>query len=162
MELFEYIKSQLPQMPNVQIMKDMGASDELVEYVKESPENTNLNVIGSINGSDGGDVGEVWFTGTDYDDENGIRTFYLSSVDSTDKITELYTNASNYDVFLNDTNLPYMTKVNAICAWADSEEPQNTTKSIVLNITDSENKFAQAYMDASTAPTSVEVSVKAK
>ena len=48
MELFEYIKSQLPQMPNVQIMKDLGASDELVEYVKESPENTNLNVMGSI------------------------------------------------------------------------------------------------------------------
>ena len=45
MELFEYIKSQLPQMPNVAIMKDMGASDELVEYVKESPENTNLNIL---------------------------------------------------------------------------------------------------------------------
>ena len=51
MELFEYIKSQLPQMPNVQIMKDMGASDELVEYVKETTWNTNLNIMGSINGN---------------------------------------------------------------------------------------------------------------
>ena len=53
MELFEYIKSQLPQMPNVQIMKDMGASDELVEYVKETTWNTNLGMMATY-GCEGG------------------------------------------------------------------------------------------------------------
>ena len=48
MELFEYIKSQLPQMPNTVIMKQLGASQELIDYVKETPWNTNLNVMGSI------------------------------------------------------------------------------------------------------------------
>lgn len=45
MNLFEYIKSQLPQMPNSAIMKQMGASEELIDYVKETPWNTNLNII---------------------------------------------------------------------------------------------------------------------
>lgn len=48
MELFEYIKSQLPQQPNTSIMYDMGASSELVEYVKYTPWNTNLNIVENI------------------------------------------------------------------------------------------------------------------
>lgn len=55
MNLFEYIKSQLPQMPNVQIMKDMGANDELIKYVKKTPWNTNLNILETY-GHDGGEV----------------------------------------------------------------------------------------------------------
>ena len=45
MELFEYIKSQLPQMPNVAIMRQLGASEELIEYIRETPWNTNWNII---------------------------------------------------------------------------------------------------------------------
>jgi len=45
MELLQYIKSQLPQEPNVAIMKSLDASDELINYVKETPWNTNLNVL---------------------------------------------------------------------------------------------------------------------
>lgn len=48
MDLFEYIKSQLPQMPNSAIMKQMGASKELIDYVKETPWNTNLNIFRSL------------------------------------------------------------------------------------------------------------------
>ena len=48
MELFEYIKSQLPQMPNSAIMKQLGASQELIDYVKETPENTNLRVMETL------------------------------------------------------------------------------------------------------------------
>lgn len=48
MNLFEYIKSQLPQMPNVAIMRQLGASEELIEYVRYTPWNTNLNVAESI------------------------------------------------------------------------------------------------------------------
>lgn len=54
MELFEYIKSQLPQMPNSAIMKQLGASDELVEYVKETTWNTNLAIVKNKS-EDGGD-----------------------------------------------------------------------------------------------------------
>ena len=45
MNLFDYIKSQLPSMPNVAIMKDMGASDELVEYIRKTPWNTNTAML---------------------------------------------------------------------------------------------------------------------
>lgn len=55
MELFEYIKSQLPQMPNVAIMKDLGASDELVEYVKETTWNTNLGMLETFGNEEGSD-----------------------------------------------------------------------------------------------------------
>ena len=101
MELFEYIKSQLPQMPNVQIMKDLGASDVLVEYVKESPENTNLNVMETL-GCGGGSTGEVWATS-----ENGelglvINENEASGDGSTTKgyadWSDLFNNPQNYTV----------------------------------------------------------------
>lgn len=47
MELFEYIKSQLPN-PNAAIMYELGATDALVNYVLYTPENTNLAMLGSI------------------------------------------------------------------------------------------------------------------
>lgn len=47
MELFEYIKSQLPN-PNPAIMYELGATDALVNYVLYTPENTNLAMLGSI------------------------------------------------------------------------------------------------------------------
>ena len=52
MNLFEYIKSQLPQEPNVAIMKSLDASDELINYVKETPWNTNLNVLKNFNNTE--------------------------------------------------------------------------------------------------------------
>lgn len=170
MELFEYIKSQLPQMPNVQIMKDMGASDELVEYIKESPENTNLNVMGSIaNPSGDSDTGEIWFIGNSYNETESYRAFELDSVDTTDHATELFTNGENYTVYLNGEELPYYQKIEqsgyTIVGWADTEEAAASTKNVAITkITgDTDNKTVQAvYMNVSTAPTSVEVSVKAK
>lgn len=51
MELLQYIKSQLPQKPNVAIMKSLDASDELINYVKETPWNTNLNVLKNFIGA---------------------------------------------------------------------------------------------------------------
>ena len=52
MELLQYIKSQLPQEPNVAIMKSLDASDELINYVKETPWNTNLNVLKNFNNTE--------------------------------------------------------------------------------------------------------------
>ena len=163
MELFEYIKSQLPQMPNVAIMKDMGASDELVEYVKESPENTNLNVMGSITSSGGGGDAEVWLVGTEYLDGSGMREFTLSNVGDTDHITELYTNAENYQVFLNGEELPYFMAEQGFKIFADGNIEESMMSKDV-QIVDNNGVYiaVAAYMDASNAPTSVEVSVKAK
>lgn len=161
MELFEYIKSQLPQMPNVAIMKDLGASDELVEYVKESPENTNLNVMGSITSSGGGDA-EVWLVG----DTGESGMFTLSNVGDIDRMAELFTNGENYQVFANSEALPYYTAPTMEgggAVWKDNATEEAST--IVLGIEQLENDEYSAvlyYLDASTAPTSVEVSVKAK
>lgn len=51
MNLIDYIKSQLPSMPNVAIMKDLGASDELIEYVRKTPWNTNMGIVVEFSGS---------------------------------------------------------------------------------------------------------------
>ena len=161
MELFEYIKSQLPQMPNVQIMKDMGANDELVEYIKESPENTNLNVMGSIT-SDGGGDAEVWLVGDTGVEAQGMMMFELSNVDATDHLAELLTNGANYKVFLNGTELPYLEGDENEASWSDSNDYSTATMGIGIE-NDSGTLYGTAmYYQASTAPTSVEVSVKAK
>ena len=57
MNLIDYIKSQLPSMPNVAIMKDLGASDELIEYIRKTPWNTNMVIVGEF-----GEGGENWNT----------------------------------------------------------------------------------------------------
>ena len=157
MELFEYIKSQLPQMPNVQIMKDLGASDELVEYVKESPENTNLNVMGSITNSDGGQA-EVWLVGNEYFDDDGARIFTLSNVDTIDHIMVLFDNSESYRVYLDGTELTFLEQRESNVAWLDGETIESSTK--VVEISNDDTAIA-IYPNLSIAPTSVEVSVKA-
>ena len=162
MELFEYIKSQLPQMPNSAIMKQLGASQELIDYVKETPENTNFAIAEVIEGSGGGGDAEVWLIGDEYQDEDGMRSFTLENADATDHITELFTNGVNYKMFLNGIELPYYSTPDVdIVRWMDSEDEANFTA--VVYVTNNPNMMAAAgYADASTAPTSVEVSVKAK
>ena len=167
MNLFEYIKSQLPQMPNVQIMKDLGASDELIDYVKETPWNTNFAIAEVIEGSGGGDTGEVWFVGSEYDDYDGQRFFALSSVGDIDHKPELYRDAENYDIYLNNKKLPYLTASTEDCSWANTEDPSNATENVKItrfghSPKDYEYSAVARYINASTAPTSVEVSVKAK
>lgn len=159
MELFEYIKSQLPQMPNVQIMKDLGASEALVEYVKESPENTNLNVMGSITNPSGGDA-EVWFTGNQYEDDDGMRGFILNG--SADHFNELFTNPTNYDIYLDNIELPFYELDGTDRTWRDTENPTSMAKTFLLYNDGSGIEAECYYVDISTAPTSVEVSVKAK
>lgn len=47
MELKEYIKQSYLR-PNKQVLKSLGASDELIEYLRTTPWNTNLNIIDSF------------------------------------------------------------------------------------------------------------------
>lgn len=59
MELFDYVK-QSYKTPNPQILKDLGADSKLIEYLRYTPENTNLNVIRAY-GGDGGEGGKIAF-----------------------------------------------------------------------------------------------------
>ncbi len=161
MELFEYIKSQLPQMPNSAIMKQLGASQELIDYVKETPENTNFAIAEVIEGSGGGDA-EVWFTGSEYEDEDGRRIFTLSNVGSTDHMEELFTNAENYQIVLNGEEMPYMVSTEQDKVWLDNQSVPTKTVQVEFITLGQVYEALAVYMDASTAPTSVEVSVKAK
>ena len=50
MNLLEYIRKSF-RTPNVAVLKSLGANDKLIEYLKETPWNTNMNMISSIGGS---------------------------------------------------------------------------------------------------------------
>lgn len=158
MELFEYIKSQLPQMPNSAIMKQLGASEELIDYVKETPWNTNWNVIGSIADSGGGADAEVWLIGNTYEDLGSVRMFVLSNVGDIDHMAELLANSDNYQVFLNGEELPFIDKGSDTVIWTDGDMSASYSKDVTIMAQESIAEF----LDVSTAPTSVEVSVKVK
>ena len=159
MELFEYIKSQLPQMPNSAIMKQLGASQELIDYVKKTPENTNFAIAEVIEGSGSGDA-EVWFVGSEYSDKQYGREFSLSNVGDVDHAIELYNNPDKYLVFLNNELLPYRIEpVQSLMLWGDTISEETQTKSVSVDLL---QKVIAWFADIATAPTSVEVSVKAK
>ena len=170
MELFEYIKSQLPQMPNTVIMKQLGASQELIDYVKETPENTNFAIAEVIGGSGSGGDAEVWLVGNEYTDRNGMRWFVLSNAEDVDHMIELNTNPEVYQVYLSGEELPYLDiieeETNKTTTWANASNPAEATLNVSITIGDDEGTTTEVayvvYVDASTAPTSVEVSVKHK
>lgn len=54
MELLEYIKKNY-KTPNVAVLKTLGASEELIKYLTNTPWNTNMKIVeGLIGGSDEG------------------------------------------------------------------------------------------------------------
>lgn len=60
MDLNEYIRKNY-KAPNKEILKTLGASDELISYLMETPWNTNLEVVNAI-GSGGGSDDDEWTT----------------------------------------------------------------------------------------------------
>jgi len=68
MELKEYIKQSYLR-PNKQVLESLGASDELIEYLRTTPWNTNLNIVDSLSESGSGEE-KVIFEG-DYNFEDG-------------------------------------------------------------------------------------------
>jgi hypothetical protein len=77
-------------------------------------------------------------------------------------MAELLAHGNTYQIFLNGTELPYYTTEEGFVEWTDSDSEANVT-SVVYVSADGDNLAAVAtYVDISTAPTSVEVSVKAK
>lgn len=60
MDLNEYIRKNY-KAPNKEVLKTLGASDELISYLMETPWNTNLEVVNAISSGGGGDDDE-WTT----------------------------------------------------------------------------------------------------
>lgn len=117
-------------------------------------------------GSGGGGQAEVWFTSNEYNDADSMRQFTLTNVGEIDHKTELLENGENYEVFLNGEQLPYYTSEQEegyiSKGWLDSDDSEVVTKGISVYEVSGEKYAVATYVDASTAPTSVEVSVKAK
>ena len=117
-------------------------------------------------GGGGGDTGEVWLVGDTGVEQSGERLFALSNADATDYMTELFTNSDNYQVFLNGEELPYKMSMSDhgtdSIIWMDGETEEAVTKYVNISSTSGTMNAMASYMDATTAPTSVEVSVKAK
>ena len=112
-------------------------------------------------GSGGGGDAEVWLAG----DTGESGMFTLSNVGDINHMEELFVNGENYQVFANSQALPYYTPstMGGGAVWKDNATEQTSTT--LLSIEQLENDGYSAvlfYVDASTAPDSVEVSVKAK
>ena len=162
MDLLEYIKRNY-ETPNPYIIKDLGGSEELIEYLRDTPWNTNLNMLGSLGSGRGGDTGEVWLVGDNGTEYQGMKLFELSNVGEVNHMAELVANGESYSVFLDGIELPHYEKMEEdsyiVVTFTDAV---NWTKNVAVYSDNGENSAQATYGDALTAPTSVEVSVKAK
>lgn len=80
MDLLEYIKMSYLR-PNRAVLQGLGASNDLIEYLLETPNNMNINVIHSLTGQSSGGV--VLYDGllgrTRYDSKNNIGTIMVQT-----------------------------------------------------------------------------------
>lgn len=60
MNLEEYIRQSYLR-PNKQVLESLGASEELISYLRSTPWNTNIQVVDSIKEDGGGEVCTVTF-----------------------------------------------------------------------------------------------------
>ena len=132
----------------------LGGSDTNAETIAEIIEDITA-VVG------GGGEPEVWLASSEYEDSDWLRTFTLSNVGDADHMAELYTNAENYNVYVNGIQLPTFDRSaldnTAIWNLLDEEEMS------IIHLAISEIHGTVEYdIEASTAPTSVKVSVKAE
>ena len=117
MNLNEYIR-QSYKRPNRKVLEGLGASEELIEYLMETPGNTNWNVIGSI--GEGEDIGEVWFTGLGTRTEEEGQTMAIFEVAPTDKadIERLWHQSQDCVVFINGERMsPYDVGADYVKYW---------------------------------------------
>ena len=56
MELLDYIRKNY-KTPNVAVLKTLGATDELIKYLTNTPNNTNIKVVESLINEGGSDDG---------------------------------------------------------------------------------------------------------
>ena len=161
MDLNEYIR-QSYKRPNRKVLETLGASEDLIEYLMETPGNTNWNVINSIRAGDDDDIGEVWYIGTDGGDSGyGQFSFALIETDKANTAAIL-ANINAYTVSMNGIELVVFQHSDGFVIFADNSDASQVTMSLVM-IYDPNNGFeSNANFKTDIAPTSVEVSVKEK
>ena len=137
MNLFEYIKSQLPHLPNPAIMKNLGASEELIGYVRETVWNTNLNIIEVFN-SDSDDNVEIWANGSpgsegyiypdnhiEQDNFPDIPCIFTFLKTTYAEWKDLFDNPSNYLINVTDgKNICPLIFYEAEHKWSDADDVQ--------------------------------------
>ena len=168
MTIHEYIDRNLPHLNwNIlpQIFEDNGVelTKEIEKYLRETPENTNWNVIDSMMNQGGGNTSEIWFVGGENYENNGQYFFMLQPTKEIYSFDKLALNPNDYTIILNGEKELFLVQSNeTFTTWADSETQQEAT--VVFHIAFPENYYEGGiiYLDASIAPTSVEVSVSVK
>lgn len=138
MDLNEYIKMSYKR-PNRKVLEGLGASEDLIEYLMETPWNTNWNVVGSIVNSDSGNIGEIWFTGTGTKTEQDGQTFATFEVIPTDKadIERLWHRPQDCIIFINGEQMsPYDIGVDYAKYWfvGDMEDISKEVKTFSFMI----------------------------
>lgn len=134
MELFEYIKSQLPQMPNSAIMKQMGASEELIDYVKETPWNTNLAIVKNKSEDGGGDSDPTYTIHWEMDTSTVSDTTGLKIGDFS--IAPLYTPSDQADYMWQTsegTQIAYALGPESYRTFEFTEELANKAENYIIN-----------------------------
>ena len=132
MNLYEYI-SAYRMNPNPAVAKSLGADERLVEYLKETPWNTSVNVVrGMCEGGESKPVKEAWFTIDGWTEVDGFYAAVLTP-------TELFTQEKEqdflnryflYNVMADNTKLNLVQEVGSTIVYADInsiEEAQNMT-----------------------------------
>ena len=111
MEIFDYIKNY--SVLNPAIIKSLGGSEELMEYISFTPWNTNLNVIGSFTQSESPEPLEekqkVVFYGMRYivEDESDLKTgleVYNYCEENKKEVDEKWV-VTSIDAYLEETPL---------------------------------------------------------
>lgn len=101
MDLNTYIK-QNQLNPNPAMLSQLGASQELINYLLYTPENTNFGMFDSIGENN---TAEIWFTGTtseqgDFGDENNPLTVNPNITEQ--QLIDLNNNPGKYLIYVND------------------------------------------------------------
>lgn len=77
MELLDYIRKNY-KTPNIAVLKTLGATDELIKYLTNTPNNTNMKIVESLISGDS-------------DEGNGIKSITVSpALDTTPTLDSLF------------------------------------------------------------------------
>ena len=109
MELLDYIRKNY-KTPNIAVLKTLGATDELVKYLINTPNNTNMKIVESLISGDG-------------DKGNGIKSITVSPAITTTPALE-----SLFPIYYED--LTEEQKQNGITVEAAGTLPEDFTYTI--------------------------------
>ena len=150
-------------LPQIFESEGVELTEEIERYLRETPKNTNWNMMQTIISSNE-DGMEIWFSSDTYVDDDGGRSFFFLDPDYIEHITELLANAENYRIYLNNEELLTFRRIaETQVVWTDGDGLENETIGFTAMTDSHENIGAAVYCrDSSVAPVSVEIGVKQK